>query len=105
MYIYIYTYIILYIYIYILYLYIYTDVDMHPFFLLQYPSIQVASNFSTSITATFRSGRSARSARARPQMGAAVGSCARSPGRTETPEAVRNLGGVNDWGEDWAMVG
>ena len=62
-----------------------------------------ASNFSTSITATFRSGRSARSARARPQMGAAVGSCERSPGSTETPEAVRNLGGVNDW-EDWVWV-
>ena len=50
-----------------------------------------ASNVSTSITATLRSGRSARSARARPQMGAAVGSCDRSPGSTETAELVRNL--------------
>ena len=52
---------------------------------------QHTSNFSRSITATLRSGRSARSAFAKPQMGAARGRRVRSPGKTETPLWVRNL--------------
>lgn len=52
---------------------------------------QRTSNFSRSITATLRSGRSARSAFAKPQMGAARGRRVRSPGKTETPLWVRNL--------------